>query len=173
VTDQVVSIGRPAPAQAAVSTLYQQHWAGLVRLAVLMVDDRQAAEDVVQEAFAELYRRWPLRGSDAALPYLRTAVVNRSRSVLRRRKVARLYIPPHQAPNASAESAAVLSEERSEVQQALQGLPRRTREVLVLRYYLDLSFAEIAQILGISESSARATSSRGLAVLTERLKELR
>ncbi|TCC05982.1 SigE family RNA polymerase sigma factor [Kribbella soli] len=169
----MVSIGRPAPAQAAVSALYQQHWAGLVRLAVLMVDDRQAAEDVVQEAFAELYRRWPLRGPDAALAYLRTAVVNRSRSVLRRRKVARLYIPPHQEPNASAESAVVLSEERTQVQQALQGLPRRMREVLVLRYYLDLPFAEIAQILGISESSARATSSRGLAVLTERLEELR
>ncbi|WP_166658459.1 SigE family RNA polymerase sigma factor [Kribbella sp. VKM Ac-2571] len=169
----MVGIERPAPAQAAVSALYQQHWAGLVRLAVLMVDDRQAAEDVVQEAFAELYRRWPLRGRDAALGYLRTAVVNRSRSVLRRRKVARLYIPPHQAPNASAESDAVLSEERTQVQQALQGLARRMREVLVLRYYLDLPFAEIAQILGISESSARATSSRGLAVLTERLEELR
>jgi RNA polymerase sigma-70 factor (sigma-E family) len=173
----MVSIERPAPAQAAVSALYQQHWPGLVRLAVLMVDDRQAAEDVVQEAFAELYlcpfRRWPLRGPDAALAYLRTAVVNRSRSVLRRRKVARLYIPPHQAPSASAESDAVLSEERTQVQQALQGLARRMREVLVLRYYLDLPFAEIAQILGISESSARATSSRGLAVLTERLEELR
>jgi RNA polymerase sigma-70 factor (sigma-E family) len=173
----MVSIRRPAPvqvdAQASVSALYQQHWAGLVRLAVLMVDERHAAEDVVQEAFAELYRRWPLRGPDAALAYLRTAVVNRSRSVLRRRKVARLYIPPHQAPNASAESAVVLGEERLQVQQALQALPRRTREVLVLRYYLDLPFAEIAQILGIGESSARATSSRGLAVLTERLKELR
>ncbi|TQJ12500.1 RNA polymerase sigma-70 factor (sigma-E family) [Kribbella jejuensis] len=171
----MVSISRPAPvdAQGAVSALYQQHWVGLLRLAVLMVDDRQAAEDVVQEAFAELYRHWPLRASDAALTYLRTAVLNRSRSVLRRRKVARLYIPPHQAPNASAESDAVLGEERSQVQQALHALPRRTREVLVLRYYLDLPFAEIAQTLGISESSARATSSRGLAVLTERLKELR
>src|SRR3954447_4141010 len=171
----MVSTSRPVPvdSQGAVSALYQQHWVGLLRLAGLMVDDRQGAEDVVQVAFAGLYRRWPLRGSDAALAYLRTAVVNRSRSVLRRRKVARLYIPPHQAPNDSAESDAVLGEERSQVQRALQALPRRTREVLVLRYYLDLAFAEIAQILGISESSARATSSRGLAVLTERLEELR
>jgi DNA-directed RNA polymerase specialized sigma24 family protein len=78
----MVSISRPVPvdAQEAVSALYQQHWVGLLRLAVLMVDDRPAAEDVVQEAFAELYRRWPLRGPDAALAYLRTAVVNRSRS---------------------------------------------------------------------------------------------
>jgi RNA polymerase sigma-70 factor (sigma-E family) len=160
-------------AHTAVSGLYQQHWVGLVRLAVLMVDDRQAAEDVVQEAFAALYRHWPLRETDAALGYLRTTVLNGARSVLRRRKVARLYIPPHQAPNSSAESDAVLSEERAQVQHALQGLPRRTREVLVLRFYLDLPFAEIAQILGIGESSARSASSRGLAVLTDRLKELR
>ena len=160
-------------AHAAVSELYQRHWPGLVRLGVLVMDDRQAAEDVVQEAYADLYRHWPLRESDAALGWLRTTVLNRCRSLLRRRRVARLYTPPHLAPNASAESDAVLGEERSQVQRALRALPNRTREVLVLRFYLDLPFAEIAQILGISESTARSTSSRGLAVLTERLKELR
>ena len=67
----------------------------------------------------------------------------------------------------------MLGEDRLQVRQALQPLPRRTREVLVLRYYLDLPFAEIAQTLGISESSARSTSSRGIAILTEKLKELR
>ncbi|GAA0589613.1 sigma-70 family RNA polymerase sigma factor [Kribbella sandramycini] len=160
-------------AQTVVSALYEQHWAGLVRLAVLVMDDRQAAEDVVQEAFANLYRNWPLRESDAALGYLRTAVLNRSRSVLRRRRIARLYIPPHEAPNASAESDAVLGDERLQVQRALQALPTRTRQVLVLRYYLDLPFAEIAQLLGIGESSARSSATRGLATLTDRLKELR
>jgi RNA polymerase sigma-70 factor (sigma-E family) len=159
--------------RAAVSELYRQHWPGLVRLAVLMTDDRQAAEDVVQEAFTELYKRWPLRERGAAVGYLRTAILNRSRSVLRRRRVARLYTPPHQAPGLSAESAAVLGEERLQVQRALQGLPTRTREVLVLRYYLDLPFAEIAALLGIAESSARSTSTRGLATLTERLKDIR
>ena len=74
----MVSISRPVPVdtQGAVSALYEQHWVGLLRLAVLMVDDRQAAEDVVQEAFAELYRHWPLQDPDAALAYLRTAVVS-------------------------------------------------------------------------------------------------
>ncbi|MFB6718614.1 RNA polymerase sigma factor [Kribbella sp. NPDC056345] len=160
-------------AQTAVSALYQQHWAGLVRLAVLVMDDRQAAEDVVQEVFADLYRHWPLKDQAAVLGYLRTAVLNRSRSVLRRRRVARLYIPPHQAPNASAESDVVLGEERLQVQRALQALPTRTREVLVLRFYLDLPFAEIAQLLGIGESSARSNASRGLATLTDRLKDIR
>ncbi|GAB2662567.1 SigE family RNA polymerase sigma factor [Kribbella swartbergensis] len=160
-------------ARSAVSELYQRHWAGLVRLAVLVMDDRQAAEDVVQEAFADLYRHWPLRDSGKALGYLRTAVVNRSRSVLRRRKVARLYTPHHEAPDDSAETSAVLGEDRSQVRQALRALPTRTRAVLVLRYYFDLPFAEIAEILGIGESTARSTSSRGIAVLTDRLKELR
>jgi RNA polymerase sigma-70 factor (sigma-E family) len=157
----------------AVSELYRRHWVGLVRLAVLMVDDRPAAEDAVQETFADLYRHWPLRDNDKALGWLRTTLVNRCRSVLRRRRTARLYTPPHEEPNASAESSAMLGEDRLQVRQALQALPRRTREVLVLRYYLDLPFAEIAETLGISQSSARSTSSRGLAILTEKLKELR
>lgn len=179
VTNPMVSIRGPVEplahddSRAAVSELYRRHWVGLVRLAVLMVDDRPAAEDAVQESFAELYRRWPLRENDKALGWLRTTLLNRCRSVLRRRRTARLYTPPHEEPNASAESSAMLGEDRLQVRQALQALPRRTREVLVLRYYLDLTFADIAQTVGISESSARSTSSRGIAVLTEKLKELR
>jgi RNA polymerase sigma factor (sigma-70 family) len=160
-------------ARAAVSELYRLHWAGLVRLAVLVMDDWQAAEDVVQEAFANLYPHWPLRESAAALGYLRTAVLNGSRGVLRRRRVARLYIQPHETPNPSAESSAVVGEDRLQVRHALRTLSTRAREVLVLRYYLDLSFAEISQTLGISESAARSTSSRALANLTQKLEELR
>jgi len=179
VTNSMVSISGPRralardDARAAASELYQQHWIGLVRLAVLVMNDRQAAEDVVQEAFADLYRHWLLRESGKALGYLRTAVLNRSRSVLRRRKVARLYTQPHEAPNASAESSAVLGEDRLEVRQALRALSTRAREVLVLRYYLDLSFAEIDRTLGISDSAARSTASRALAKLTQKLEELR
>jgi RNA polymerase sigma-70 factor (sigma-E family) len=175
----VVSIGHPHQATAAddartaVSALYGQHWRGLLRLAVLVIDDRQTAEDIVQEAFAQLYRRWPLQDSDKALAYLRTIVLNAGRSTLRRRRVARLYTPPHEPPQDSAESTAVLGEERLEVQRALQSLPTRPREVLVLRYYLELPFEEIAQILGISASTARATASRGLTALTKKLKEVR
>ncbi|MBB5979551.1 SigE family RNA polymerase sigma factor [Kribbella solani] len=178
-TNLVVSIERPHRVEAAdeardaVSALYGREWRGLVRLAVLVIDDRQTAEDIVQEAFAQLYRRWPLKDSDKALGYLRTTVLNGSRSTLRRRRVARLYTPPHQAPHDSAESSAVLGEERLQVRQALQALPTRSREVLVLRYYLDLPFEEIADILGISASTARATGSRGLAALTKKLEEHR
>jgi RNA polymerase sigma-70 factor (sigma-E family) len=179
VTNLVVSMGHPHQATApddahtAVSELYGQHWRGLVRLAVLVIDDRQTAEDIVQEAFAQLYRRWPLEDSAKALAYLRTIVLNAGRSTLRRRKVARLYIPPHQPPADSAEDTAVLGEQRLEVQRALQSLPTRAREVLVLRYYLDLPFDEIAQILGISASTARGTATRGLTALTKKLKDAR
>ena len=173
VTNHIVALVQSEDTPAAVSELYRQYWVGLVRLAVLVVDDRESAEDVVQEVFTELYRKWPLDDSNKVLGYLRTAVLNRSRSVLRRRRVARLYTPPSARSGDSAESAAVVGENRQEVQRALQALPIRSREVLVLRYYLDLPYAEIGQTLGISESTARATASRGLAALTKKLKETR
>jgi RNA polymerase sigma-70 factor (sigma-E family) len=173
VTNHSVALVRSEDTPAAISELYRQHWAGLVRLAVLVVDDAESAEDVVQEVFTELYRKWPLDDSRKVLGYLRTAVLNRSRSVLRRRRVARLYTPPSARTDDSAESAAVIGESRREVQRALQALPIRSREVVVLRYYLDLPYAEIAQTLGISESTARSTASRALATLTQKLKESR
>ncbi|MGH3546660.1 MAG: sigma factor, partial [Pseudonocardiaceae bacterium] len=92
--------------------LYRQHRMRLVRLAILLVDEAPTAEDVVQEAFTGLHRHWSgLRDEAAALGYLRTAVVNGSRSVLRRRKTARGYVPPHQANARSAESLAMLTTE--------------------------------------------------------------
>jgi RNA polymerase sigma-70 factor (sigma-E family) len=173
VTNRIATLAPSEDPPAAISELYRHHWAGLVRLAVLVVDDAESAEDVVQEVFTELYRKWPLDDSDRVLGYLRTAVLNRSRSVLRRRRVARLYIPPSTRSGDSAESAAEVGESRREVQRALQALPIRSREVLVLRYYLDLPYAEIGQTLGISESTARSTASRALAALTKTLKESR
>jgi RNA polymerase sigma-70 factor (sigma-E family) len=159
---------------AAVSRLYDEHWLGLVRLAALMLDDVAAAEDVVQDAYTELYRRWDrLDHHDELVGYLRSTVLNRSRSVLRRRKVSRRRPPPDERPAGSAEVLALDAETRAEVRRVLAGLPVRTREVLVLRYWLDLPYAEIARLLGIGESTARATASRGVAALTEKLRSLR
>ena len=121
----------------------------MVRLAVLLVDDPGTAEDVVQEAFTGLHRHWAgLRDEAAAVAYLRTAVVNGSRSVLRRRRTARDYVPPHQVNARSAESLAMLSAEHQAVVDALGTLPPRQREVLVLRYYGGMSEAEIADATG-------------------------
>lgn len=146
--------------------LYRQQRMRMVRLAILLVDSPATAEDVVQEAFTGLYRNWAnLRDAKAAIGYLRTAVVNGSRSVLRRRKTAREYQPPHQTDARSAESLAMLSAEHQAVVAALGGLPRRQREVLVLRYYGGLSEAEISEATGISKGAVKSTASRALEAL--------
>jgi RNA polymerase sigma-70 factor (sigma-E family) len=161
---------RPVPVPAAVEAapltladLYRDHRMRMVRLAVLLVDDPNTAEDVVQEAFAGLHRNWAgLRDEEAAIGYLRTAVVNGSRSVLRRRRTARDYVPPHQVNARSAESLAMLTAEHQAVVDALATLPPRQREVLVLRYYGGLSEAEIAEATGISRGTVKSTASRAL-----------
>jgi RNA polymerase sigma-70 factor (sigma-E family) len=154
---------QPPGAPLTISDLYRDHRMRMVRLAVLLVDDPSTAEDVVQEAFAGLHRHWSgLRDEAAAIGYLRTAVVNGSRSVLRRRRTARDYVPPHQVTARSAESLALLSTEHQAVVDALATLPPRQREVLVLRYYGGLSEAEIADATGISRGTVKSTASRAL-----------
>lgn len=158
--------GRPA----TLEDLYRQQRMRMVRLAVLLVDDPATAEDVVQEAFTGVHRNWSrLQDTRAAIGYLRTAVVNGSRSVLRRRRTARQYQPPHQADARSAESLAMLSAEHRTVVEVLSRLPRRQREVLVLRYYGDLSEAEIAEATGVSAGTVKSTASRALNALQKTL----
>lgn len=152
--------------------LYRVHRMRLVRLAILLVDEPATAEDVVQEAFAGLHRNWgKLRDSAAAVGYLRTAVVNGSRSVLRRRKTAREYVPPHAVNARSAESLAMLSTEHQGVVNALGKLPPRQREVLVLRYYGGLTEQEIADAAGISKGTVKSTASRGLEALQRAMQQ--
>ena len=146
--------------------LYHAHRLAMVRLAVLLVDDLATAEDVVQDAFAALHQRWDrLNDINAALGYLRVSVVNAARSVLRRRRTARLYPAPRDPDQESAEAEAMLAAEHEEVVAAVRRLPRRQREVLVLRYWSDLSEAEIAETLGVSRGTVKSTASRGLAAL--------
>ncbi|MFD9301503.1 SigE family RNA polymerase sigma factor [Streptomyces sp. NPDC060048] len=158
--------------QPTVTELYHAHRLRLVRLAVLLVDDLGTAEDVVQDAFTALYRRHGERITevDNALGYLRTAVVNTARSVLRRRRTARAWTPPSPADVPSAEASVVLDEAHREVLAALGRLTARRRQVLVLRYWADLSEAEIAETLGISRGSVKSNASRGLDAL-ERILE--
>jgi RNA polymerase sigma-70 factor (sigma-E family) len=161
----------PAETPLTLEDLYRQHRTRLVRLAILLVDEPATAEDVVQEAFTGLHRHWSgLRDEAAALGYLRTAVVNGSRSVLRRRKTARGYVPPHQANARSAESLAMLTTEHQAVVVALGQLPPRQREVLVLRYYGGMSEAEIAAATGVSRGTVKSSASRALDAL-ERILE--
>ena len=152
-------------AAGAVAALYAAHYRSLVGLAVLLVHDVGTAEEVVQESFIAMHSRWRLlRDSEKGLSYLRRSVVNGSRSVLRHRQVVDRDAtkPPPDMP--SAEEGAVELLERSEMVAALRTLPLRQREVLVLRYYGDLSETQIAQAMGMSPGAikshaARATSS--------------
>jgi RNA polymerase sigma-70 factor (sigma-E family) len=149
----------------AVTALFREHAVGLTRLAVAMLGDRPAAEDVVQEAFCGLYRRWSHLSDPAkSLPYVRSAVLNGCRSVIRRRsrQDGRTTAEPAAA---SAEYDALVGEEHRAVLQAVRALPRRQREALMLRYFADLDPPEIARAMGISPGTVKSTLSRGIAAL--------
>ncbi|SHF99871.1 RNA polymerase sigma-70 factor, sigma-E family [Jatrophihabitans endophyticus] len=157
----------PAPSGPDVDALYQAHWRYLVRLATLMVDDVASAEDVVQDAFVALHRRSAsLRDPDAALGYLRTSVVNLSRSVLRRRQTARKHLKVAEPEaTAGADHDVLLRDEHRAALEAVRRLPRHQREVLILRYWSGLSEREIADTLGISAGAVKSAASRGMATL--------
>ena len=159
-------------ADLAVIELYSMHYPALVRLAAMLVRDTPTAEEVVQDAFIAMHDAWDrLRDTDKALAYMRQAVVNRSRSVLRHRLVVEknLQKPPPDMP--SAEAGALTLLERSAVVAALRDLPERQREAIVLRYYADLSEAEIAAAMHISRGAVKSHTSRGMAALRAALEE--
>lgn len=167
-----------SPAAAAVTALYQAHALGLMRLAHIMLGNRQSAEDVVQEAFCGLYRRWDqLSDTGKALQYVRSSVINGCRSVQRR--AARRSQPDVPITAAftevtvmSAEADVLTSEERRQVMEAVRRLPQRQREALVLQYYLDLSADETAATMGISPSSVRSATHRALSAVERMLQDL-
>ena len=159
-------------AGTAVDELYAAHYRRLVRLSVLLVRDPETAEEVVQDSFVAMHARWrTLRDPDKGLAYLRQTVVNRSRSVLRHRGVQARHVPSPLPDHPGADEDAVAAERRQEVLDALRELPGRQREVLALRYYLDLSEADIASTLGISRGAVKSHASRGVSALRHLLKD--
>jgi RNA polymerase sigma-70 factor (sigma-E family) len=157
-------------ADDAVTHLYAAHYRSLVRLAALLLRDTAAAEEVVQDSFVAMHGAWRrLADPDKALAYLRRSVVNRSRSALRHRSVVQRHAPAPDPHGASAEHGARVALEHAEVMAALRRLPQRQREVLVLRYYADLSEASIADALDISRGAVKSHASRGMAALREHL----
>jgi len=152
--------------------LYLQHAVTLVRMAKLLLRDQESAEDAVQDAFLGLYRALDrLTDHDDLMPYLRAAVINRCRSVLRTRRRAMLRPVQHEPEVSSPESAAMAAEERRAVLEAVSRLPRRAREVLVLRYYLGLTDEQVAITLAVSRGTVSSTASRAIAALGKALKE--
>lgn len=156
------------------ATIVAGHWVGLVRLAALLLRDSSLAEDVVQEALVSCWAaQGRLQDPDAALQYLRRAVVNQARSVLRRRRIAWRHreLPMPDPPG--ADEGALAGVERSAVIRALGGLPRRQREAVVLRFYADASEKQAALAMGVSVGAVKAYTSRGLAALAVVLEEYR
>jgi RNA polymerase sigma factor (sigma-70 family) len=138
-------------ADHAVTVLYRSHYAALVRETALLVGDFATAEDVVQDCFIALHRAWwRVRDTSAAQFYLRRSMINKSRSVLRRRVVADRHPVMSEPALPSAEESALAVVQVSLVRAALGALPVRQREVLVLRYYADLSETQIAAVMGIN-----------------------
>ena len=168
-----VTLDADCDADSALEQLYAAHWRRLVRLGVLLLRDQGLAEEVVQEAFVAMHARWrSLRDPDKALAYLRQTVVNRSRSALRHRGVVERYVARQSGALPLAEAAdgpSLDADRRTAVLDALRTLPTRQREVLALRYYLELSEAEIAETLGISRGAVKAHASRGSATLRDLL----
>lgn len=168
----------PLDADLAIAELYAAHWSRLVRLAWLLVHDQGLAEDVVQDAFVGTHRRWAsIRDSGRVVGYLHAAVVNGCRSVQRHqvvvdrqlaREAARAEAPGRRAEG-SAEERALAGVDRDRIVQALRQLPQRQREVIVLRYYADLSEAQIAHVLEIAPGSVKAHAHRALAALRHAL----
>ena len=161
------------PTGAHLEAVYREHYRSLVRLASLLVDDVGTCEELVQDAFVAVWRREPvLRDEDRLPAYLRSAVLNGARSHLRRSVVARRH--PTVLPDPGGDPGdGPLTGDDGRVLAALRSLPDRQRDVLVLRYYLDLSEAEIALTLGISAGSVKTHAHRGLASLESRLEDLR
>ena len=160
----------PRDRACAVTALFEEHYASLVRMARLLVDDRETAEDVVMDAFASLYRRWTaIRDPAEAHRYVRSCVLNGARSQLRRRRLRRRHESGSSQQEAARDGHETNQADRSTVTQLLETLPYRQRQVLVLRYFVDLTEAQIAYELGVSPGSVKTHASRGLAALARAL----
>ncbi|MFE7457410.1 SigE family RNA polymerase sigma factor [Kitasatospora albolonga] len=145
---------------------YRAHYRSLLGLAALLLDDTASCEDVVQEAFIRVHSaRNRVREPEKTLAYLRQTVVNLSRSALRRRILGLKLLSKPMPDMASAEEGAYDQLERDALIKAMKGLQRRQREVLVLRYFADMTEAQVAETLGVSLGSVKAYGSRGIAAL--------
>ncbi|MFC4063254.1 SigE family RNA polymerase sigma factor [Planomonospora corallina] len=160
----------PTTAPPSFTELFAAHHQSMVRLAGLLGADDP--EDIAQEAFARLHARWPrLRDGGAAVAYVRSIVCNLTRNRLRHLRLVRLRPPEPPAAARSGEQAVLVAEEHRELLAAVDRLPRRQREALVLRYWLDLSEREIAETMRVSPGSVKTHTSRGLSALARAMKE--
>jgi RNA polymerase sigma-70 factor (sigma-E family) len=165
--------GRRTDTPLNLASLYDEHYRTLVRLAAIYVDERETAEEVVQDAFVKLMTGRYDVAPEKAGAYLRSAVLNGARSELRKRRVRRAKKPDPPGLVAAAEVGGVALAERQRILDAIRRLPKKQAGVIVLRYYLDLSEAEIADTLGIARGSVKSHAHRATAKLKELLENER
>src|SRR4029450_13096694 len=157
-----------------IEALFRARYTEMVGLAGLLLGDRGAAEEVVQDAFAKFHlSRHRIPDPDREVAYLRSIVCNLARGRLRRRSVERRLRPAPRLEVVPAPAAAAPRPRKDPVPPGRASLPRRQRECVVLRYWLDLSERDIAATLGIAPGSGKSHLHRGLAALEERLEDLR
>jgi RNA polymerase sigma-70 factor (sigma-E family) len=160
-------------AEEALRRAYEAEFTRLVGLARLLVDRRDDAEEVVQEAFARTWANLGRVRSDDPLPYVRQAVVNLARGRLRRLRTVRGHVDEPLADAESAEQGAVRQASDRAVAERLTQLPRRQRECVVLRFYADLTVPEIARALGVAEGSVKSHLHRAMTTLAIELEDER
>jgi RNA polymerase sigma-70 factor (sigma-E family) len=154
------------PKAGALADLYARHVGAAMRLAYLLTGDRQAAEDLVQEAFVRCVGRFRhLRVPDAFDAYLRRAIVNLHTSGLRHKRVERAWLAREGARAAGRVSSQPDVGAREDLWRELLKLPPRQRAALVLRYYEDLSEREAAEVLGCSLAAMKSLVARGTEAL--------
>ena len=155
-----------AEADLAITAMYDTEYRSLVRMSAVLLGDVGSAEEIVQDSFIAVHAAWRgLRDIDKGTHYLRRTVMNRSRSLLRHRAVVEKHMPASEPDMPSAEQAAIMRLERTAVIAALRSLPARQREAIVLRFYLDLSEAEAAAAMQISEGALKSHTARAKAAL--------
>jgi RNA polymerase sigma-70 factor (sigma-E family) len=166
-----VAVG--ARSDEALRRIYAIEYARLVGLARLLVDRREDAEEVVQEAFARTWANLAKVRGDDPLPYVRRTVVNLSRGRLRRRRIVDAHRADRPDDVESAEHGAVRDAAARAVVDQLRHLPRRQRECVVLRFYGDLTVPEIARSLGVADGSVKSHLHRAMATLAIELEDQR
>jgi RNA polymerase sigma-70 factor (sigma-E family) len=139
---------------------FRASWPGAFRLACFLIQDRAAAEEIAQDAFAQMYSTWGHAQSPQA--YLRTTIVNRCHNWRRHDKVHRNKLPLL-VTSATSELGF------DDLADAVAALPFRQRAVIVLRYHLDLSEVEIADALGCRPGTVKSLASRALARLEKEI----
>jgi RNA polymerase sigma-70 factor (sigma-E family) len=153
-----------AAAEAEFSEFVNGRWLQLVRLGFVLTGDRGLAEDLAQTALARAYASWPqVRRAGDPDAYVRRVMVNANHSRFRKRRVAEQLTGT--VPEPPPAEVADGSDNRVTLIAALMSLPLGQRSVVVLRFWLDMTEAQVAQALGCSVGTVKTQGSRALAKL--------